>query len=626
MSKYKVESLDRTVNHESRKKGNVKRWLLLNLPHDNFLMPYGILYISAALKTREGVEVYTKNLTYLKESLHTFLEEMIFDKGIDVVAFGGYSWQCSVMRNLINEIRSVDKNILIVVGGGIITTLPVIAMEALEGADIGVIGEGEEAICELADALKSGEDISNMSGLVIKEENKWVLTKERVYQKDLDKKPIPDREGFDYSVFVQQSGAAPFFGIFASRSCPFGCTFCFHHEPYRKRSLDSIFYELDQIMEEYNHPSFIHFYDELFSVDIQRVKEFCRRIKPYNITYEIYLRVTDITKELTTMLKESGCVTIGIGLESHSNDILRSMNKRISTDDIDKALQILEECKVGVMGNFILGDPEDTEETIAESLSFRENHPEYNINIYMIRTLPGSAIYKYAVANNFIKDELEFLKNDCPYINISHLDDEKWKELWDKCIEENIYSDRYLTDFDFEPISFNSNNGFGTGLYTMICPKCLTRTILHTTCMKYIPKYPCKGCNSRYSADPLRAFEPEPYSFDKNVKYIMWGCNEVAYYLLKNYEYIYSDVEIVDKNPDLTGRIIFKKRICSTTEIQNAEAVIITALSAKRDIVQLITRQYPNIKKFIYPALMKKNGNNMLYLHEMTDAEIRYLR
>lgn len=606
----------------------MKKWLLINLPHDSFLMPYGILYISSALKImKDSAEVLTQNLTYLKEARSDFWIRMIKQENVDVIAMGGYSWQCSIMREICAEIRKIPEHkTIIVVGGGIITTNPLVAMEALEEADIGIIGEGEEAICELADKINTGGDISAIPGLVFKREGEWVLTQKRKYQWNLDARPFPDREGFDYSVFIQQSYAEPYFGIFASRSCAFHCTFCFHYEPYRQRSLDSVFAELDVIMKEYNNPSFIHFYDELFSVNKERVKEFCQRIKKYQITYEIYLRVTDITVELVSLLKESGCVTIGIGLESYSDNILRSMNKKITSQDIDRALKILEECQVGVMGNFILGDPRDTEETVQESLRFRDEHPEYNINIYMIRTLPGSDIYQYALSHGFIKDEIDFLRKDCPYINISQLTDERWKELSDLCVQETIYSERYLTDFELKPLSFHANNGYGEGIYTMICPKCRMRTILRSTLMRFIPKHVCEGCHSRFSIDPLRYFEAESYQFDRKLHYVIWGCNELVHYLLKEYDFLKDYVELVDKNSDIVGRRIFGKEIKETSMAFSADVCIITALAAKAEITKAICSGQSRVKTILYPALMKKQGKIKLYLHEMTTSEKSILK
>lgn len=601
-----------------------KNWLLLMLPHDDFLMPYGIMYISSALKAH-GVTVYTQNLTYLKKDIITFLQEMIYEKHIDVVAYGGFSWQCSIMRNLANTIKSVRRDVLVAIGGGIVTTNPVISMRAIENADIGMIGEGEECVCEIADALENNGDLSVIPGLVIKSGEEYIMTGYRKYVEDIDKKPLPDREGFGYSIFVRRTFNRPYFGIFASRSCAFNCTFCFHHEPYRQRSLDSIFEELDLIVEEYDHPSFIHFYDELFSVNPERLEEFCNRIKQYNISYELYMRVTDITPELVLKLKASGCKAIGIGLESYSEKILASMNKHIHQCDIDNALKILDECQVGFMGNFILGDTEDTEETIKESLDYRKKHPEYNINIYMIRTLPGSTIYAKAVADGRIKDEVEFLRADCPYINVSKLSDDEWKRTFDMYLEERLYSPDYLTEFDLTPVSVNAHNGHGEGIYVMICPKCQGKTLFRTSLMRYSSKAACKHCNSRWDIDPIRYFKTEPFSFDEKACYAIWGCNSITYHLMKRYKRLADDdVVVVDMDKELQGHCIWGKDIQGALHTSEVDSLIITALASRERIIREVREKYPHIKNIFYPSIMQKGEQWYLYLHKCTKAEIEF--
>ena len=602
--------------------GMKNKWLLCMLPHDTFLMPYGIMYISSALKNY-GADVTTQNLTYLKEDIISFFKKMILVKKINVIGLSGYSWQCSELRKIIHIIKEISEDVTIVCGGGIITTQPIIAMEALEFADIGIIGEGEECICELDEVLEGKKKISDVPGIVYKDDNrKWILTAERKFIKNIDNRPLPDREGFGYSWFVQRSHPEPYIGIFNSRSCVFKCTFCYHYEPYRQRSLDSVFEELDFIMEKYNYPSFIHFYDELFSINKEHIKEFCKRIKEYKIEYEIYMRVTDITSDVVKLLQESGCRKIGLGLESYSNEILESMNKKITQQDIDRALKIIENEKIGFMGNFILGDINDTYETVKESLKFRDMHPEYNINIYMIRTLPGSYIYENAVQRGIIKDQVEFLRNDCPYVNISKMSDEEWTSLWDKCIEETIYCDKYLTDYDLVPISINGMNGYGNGIYKLNCPVCKKETLLNTTLMRYASKISCNNCNKQWDIDPLRFFKTENFNFSKEKKYTIWGCNSVAYHIIKRYEINDVHFDMVDINTNLIGRTIFSHKIKECNEVKNSNVVIIAAVGSRQKIIKNIRENYTNIKEVYCASIMKKRGEYKFYLRKVTDYEI----
>jgi len=164
-------------------------------------------------------------------------------------------------------------------------------MIALEYADFGVIGEGEITINELCSSLENSRKFSEIDGIIYKSGNFYIITKPRKEIKNIDFIPWPDYKGFEVEKYLRLSppgisGLNRQNTVFmlASRSCPYNCTFCFHTtgKKYRQRSLDNFFEELDYMVSQYNI-DFICMSDELFARDIQRVKEFCERIKRYKI-------------------------------------------------------------------------------------------------------------------------------------------------------------------------------------------------------------------------------------------------------------------------------------------------------------------------------------------------------
>lgn len=131
-----------------------------------------------------------------------------------------------------------------------------------------------------------------INGLVFKKNDKLNITKPRDEIKDLDSIPFPDYKGFGFEKIM--NAVASLVGInetntittITSRSCPFSCTFCFHSsgKKYRQRSLDNFFEELDYLVQEYG-VKYIFIADELFAYNMERVKEFCDRIKKYDIKW-----------------------------------------------------------------------------------------------------------------------------------------------------------------------------------------------------------------------------------------------------------------------------------------------------------------------------------------------------
>jgi uncharacterized radical SAM superfamily protein len=259
-------------------------------------------------------------------------------------------------------------------------------------------------------------------------EQKYIQTAPRKEIDNLDDLPFPDYEGFGFEktmnvvpsqLGINEKNVSTFV---ASRSCPFQCTFCFHSSGnrYRQRSLDNVFAEIDYLVKRYQ-TKYLFISDELFSYNIERVREFCRRIKPYGIKWLAQFRVSDITKELVDLCKDGNCNIMSFGVESADNRILKSMKKSITIEQTEYALKLVYEAGMAIQGNFIFGDVEETLETAQKSLQWWQAHSYYGLGLNLITAYPGTALYKYAVRNGIIKDEVEFIKNGCPTVNLTKM-------------------------------------------------------------------------------------------------------------------------------------------------------------------------------------------------------------
>ena len=145
------------------------------IQNQTYEFPVGIAYVSASLK-QSGRDVITYNLNYKPGSIRENIERLIEENSPDVFATGGLTVSYSQLKEMIEAARSVKPDIIIWIGGGIITSAPIPAMKALEIADYGMIGEGEITICELAEAIEGKRDVHSVDGLVFKEHGSWVQT------------------------------------------------------------------------------------------------------------------------------------------------------------------------------------------------------------------------------------------------------------------------------------------------------------------------------------------------------------------------------------------------------------------------------------------------------------------
>lgn len=408
--------------------------VLLVVPHYfstqvcGYIMPLGILYVSSALNASGVANVYTLNLNHQQEDDETVLRRIIRDNNIDMVGSAGISGQFIEVYPLLKTVKKIDPNIITIVGGGMITADMVPAMEAMEGyADYGVIGEGEITVPELVKAVHTHSVNGDIQGLIYKQNGQWTITGRRPDIMDLDSIEIPDYAGFDYDKYLDMNGEfedgvkySPV-AIIGGRSCKYNCTFCYHPSGsrYRQRSLDSIFKEIDYLQSHYKI-NYIALREELFASDVQRVLEFCNRIRSYPVVWSIQLRVDSVTPEMVTALVRSNCRYVFLGIESADNRILGSMKKNITIEQVEYALSLAINAGLDTRSTLILGDAVETVESAYRTVNWWLEHKKYSsIVIDMIIAFPGSHLYKSARKNGRIPDPVQFLKDGCPIINLS---------------------------------------------------------------------------------------------------------------------------------------------------------------------------------------------------------------
>lgn len=433
------------------------------------VFPLGVAYISAYLKQFD-FNIYTLNLNYC-EDVEKDLVDFIKTNQINVTMVGGLSAQFSILKNIIDIIQNYDENIIQVVGGGIITADPKVAMEALMYADIGIMGEGEITAYEMCKALENGTDLASVEGLVYKSGSDIIVNPEREDIADLDALPFPDYEGFAYDKYVDTIKrnqiketeiivhTSP---LIASRSCPYNCSFCFHTsgKKYRKRSLDNIMAEIDYLVNKYQI-SYLTIQDELFASDKNRLNEFCQRIKAYHLKWTASFRVDGVDAEVMKQVRDAGCVIAYFGVESADNNVLKSMRKHITVEQITNTLQLLCDIKMPFQGNLIFGERAETMETVENSIKWWREHPHFDITLNIIKPYPGSLLYRYAVANNIITDPIQYLKDGCPEVNVSQLSDEEFANLSQRIVE-----------LPSEVLSKSSDYRFVNNKFAVTCSQC----------------------------------------------------------------------------------------------------------------------------------------------------------
>ena len=101
--------------------------------------------------------------------------------------------------------------------------------------------------------------------------------------------------------------------------------------------------------------------DELFSLKRRRLLEFCERIKQFDVKWMVQLHVNSACDETIRAMKDSGCVFISYGIESMSQPILESMQKKSKVPRIQEALELTYEHKIEYKVTYFFGDSAETQ-------------------------------------------------------------------------------------------------------------------------------------------------------------------------------------------------------------------------------------------------------------------------
>lgn len=404
----------------------------------HYVMPMGILYVSSYLKHAHVSNVWTLNLNHKKGEEYDILSYYIQEYDINILGVGGLSGEYQDIERMVRLAKEIKPLVKVVVGGGIMTADPQVTMQAMPEIDYGIIGEGEITMVALITALTKKQPLSSINGIIYNESDEYVVTPARKEIVDLNLIPFPDYEGFDYGMYLKENpdvsdGGKPYsqVSVIGGRSCKYNCTFCFHPSgvSYRQRSLDSIFSEIDYLVSHYDI-SYIALREELFATDNKRVADFCKRVECYDFAWSIQLRIDSINQELVDMLEGTRCRYVFVGVESADNKILRSMHKGITLPQIEKALSMLKEVGLNSRSGVIFGDTAETFETAMFTLKwFKANCQKYRMFVDMIISFPGSILYKRACKSGIISDPVQFLKDGCPIVNVSKMNQTEFSEL-----------------------------------------------------------------------------------------------------------------------------------------------------------------------------------------------------
>jgi radical SAM superfamily enzyme YgiQ (UPF0313 family) len=170
---------------------------------------------------------------------------------------------------------------------------------------------------------------------------------------------------------------------------------------WRKRSSDDVAREMAKAKEYWPFVKEFFFDDDTFNIQKARTLELCEKLKPLKLTWSCTSRVTTDYETLRAM-KEAGCRLMIVGFESGDQQILKTIKKGAT---LERARQFTKDAhKLGLVihGDFILGLPGETRETIKNTIAFAKELDVETIQVSVAHAYPGTELYDFAIKNNFL--------------------------------------------------------------------------------------------------------------------------------------------------------------------------------------------------------------------------------
>lgn len=362
---------------------------------------------------------------YLVETLQqagcdTFMVDMRLDKdrqelyrnignfAPDYIGVTGSSLGYKSMYDLIADVKDAF-DIPVIMGGPHASTLREDVLRSSK-TDVVVVGEGEEAVSELARGLP----LEEINGLIWRRDGEIIANPPRPYCRDIDSIPFPRYEGFALDKYLEKKIA-----LSTSRGCPHFCTYCcswlIMGRPFRRRSPENVLEEIEYWYARGYRELGIN--DDEFNENMKRAERICDLVveRRLEVTFDLRtgIRIDRINTGLLEKMKKAGIFFTAFGIESIDEDVLKKMRKGIRPEQVIDAVKLMREHNFPVGGFFMIGLPGDTPERFNKTLEFARTSGLEEARFYNTYPYPGTELYEWVKHNGTFLYPHEVYLNEC---------------------------------------------------------------------------------------------------------------------------------------------------------------------------------------------------------------------
>lgn len=406
----------------------------------SFTPPMGLLYLASALRSA-GHEPILYDAKTDWDSLSNWVE-IISRTRPDVIGLSAITFEAKVLESMLILARKTAPGTPIVVGGAHATGYPE-SCARHPAVNYVVVGEGEDTIVELVDALTRGGAPAEVPGVVsLDQSGKVVFAPPRKAPTDLDSMPLPAWDLLDLDFYARNKsmdtmGLRPYMTLVTSRGCPYRCTYCHrvHGKIFRPRSPDNILKEIEILQNRYGIYDY-QIIDDNFNLNSPRMEEILDGIIAMNrvhskkvvLNFPNGVRTDLLTPVQIQKLAFAGTQYMAIAVETASERLQRAIMKNLDLERVRENIHLAVSAGIFANGFFMLGFPSETLDEARMTVDFAVKSRLYQALFFVVIPYQGTAMYDMCT-DILAERGITLDPNDLDYfkgkVNVSEMTDDE---------------------------------------------------------------------------------------------------------------------------------------------------------------------------------------------------------
>jgi radical SAM superfamily enzyme YgiQ (UPF0313 family) len=282
-------------------------------------------------------------------------------------------------------------------------------LEKEKTVDFVLVGEYEETVIQLVRCLRQCETVAPMDGLALRLPDGQVVVGAKRPLLDLDSLPFPHRATLPQAAYRVAGFPAPVLFMYASRGCPYRCTFCvwpqwFKSGSYRTRSPVSVVDEINEAERLHGPFRSIYFDDDTFNLGKERMLQMAAEFKRRSMTipWGCNARSDHFDEQVMNTLADAGMFNIRIGIESGDPEILRRTKKDLDLSTVQRCIDMAHRAGVKVHVTFTIGLSGESWDSVKRTVAFARSITPDSVAFTITTPFPGTEYFDEAVRDGFL--------------------------------------------------------------------------------------------------------------------------------------------------------------------------------------------------------------------------------